>query len=110
MLSSSTRDANGTPFAPEQCSVQPDWLSRRVTLIEQRVDHLETEINAVRADVHTRWGLVDARFAAMQAQIDARFDAVEQTLISLQTQIADTHRHMLVLHEDVIDRISRIKG
>ena len=90
--------------------MQPDWLSRRVTLLEQRVDHLETEINAVRADVHTRWGLVDARFAAMQAQIDARFDAVEQGLISLQAQFTDLHRYMRVLHEDVIDRISRIRG
>ena len=74
------------------------------------MDRLETEINAVRADVHTRWGLVDARFAAMQAQIDARFDAVEQGLISLHTQFTDLHRHMLVLHEDVVDRLSRIRG
>jgi hypothetical protein len=121
MLSSSANDGHGTPFAPQQCAVQPDWLSRRGTLVEQRVDRLEIEIDSVRSAVHTRWGVVDARFAAMQAQIDARFDAVEQVLISLQSQIVDTQkemarlhhdtaRHMRVLHEDVVERISRIKG
>ena len=83
--------------------MQPDWLSRRVTLVEQRVDRLETQITGLRGEMNER------------------FDAVEQVLISLQTQITSNHReatgrfdelgrHMRVLHEDLIDRIAKIKG
>lgn len=67
---------------------------------------------------------IDTLTAHMNARFDAvdvRFDAVEQVLISLQTQVVhnhkdmlrlhdDTMRHMRVLHEDVIDRIAKIKG
>jgi len=76
---------------------------------------------------------VEARIDGLQAEmgrrfdaVDVRFNAIEQVLISLQTQISDLHRqmlqlhgqavsridalgvHMRVLHEDTIDRISKI--
>jgi hypothetical protein len=78
------------PFAALLCGMQPDWLARRVTLSEQRMDRVEVRIDSMHTDMNRR------------------FDAVEQALISLQTQITDLHRHMRVLHEDVIDRISKI--
>ena len=96
-----------------------------MTLVEQRVDALETQIIDLRGDMSARFTSLHTemndRFAAMQTQLDSRFDAVEQVLISLQSQIVGTHqemlrlhddtmRHMRVLHEDVIERISRIKG
>jgi hypothetical protein len=33
---------------------------------------------------------------------------VQRQVADSQRQVADTHRQMLVLHEDVIERISRI--
>jgi len=93
--------------------MQPDWPSRRVTLLEQRVERLEglaAELSVLRTDMNAGFAGVSSEFAAVRAEMDARFDAVHQVLISLQTQIVDFHRHMLVLHEDVIDRIAKIKG
>ena len=123
------------PFAPRRCGMQPDWLSRRVTLLEQRVERLEglpAELSALRTDMNAGFAGVSSQFAAVRAEMhtefaavraemDARFDAVPQVLISLQTQVVevrkemlrlhdDTMRHMRVLHEGVIDRIAKIKG
>ena len=78
------------------------------------MDRLETQIDRLTTDMNTR-------FAEARAETDVRFDGVEQALISLQTQInslqrelrdgfAEMGRHMRVLHEDVIDRIAKIRG
>jgi hypothetical protein len=112
MLSSSPRGTGGMPFAAQLRDLQADWLSRRVTLLEQRMDRVENAIVDLRGEMNRRFELVDARFVDMQAQMDRRFDAVEQALISLQTLMMGLHneamRQMRVLHEDVIDRISKI--
>lgn len=102
--------------------MQGDWLSRRVTLLEQqvgRLDSLPSEVTALRQDMNTQFAAVradmDAGFASVRADMDVRFDAVHQVLISLQTQlsaqqaqIAANHNQMLVLHEDVIARIATL--
>lgn len=117
--------------------MQGDWLSRRVTLVEQRVDRLDGlpgEVTALRQDMNTQFvalradmdaGFVavraemDAGFVAVRADMDVRFDAVHQVLISLQTQITDNQRtleatigdnrrYALVLHEEVISRIATL--
>ena len=124
MLSSSSRETHGMLFAAQLCGMQPDWLSRRVTLLEQRVDRLETRFDELTVHMNARFAQVDARFDAVDARfdaVDARFDSVEQVLISLQTQITSNHRefrerfdelgrHMRVLHEELIDRIATING
>ena len=95
--------------------MQDDWLSRRVALLEQRVEHLErvpSEISALREDMNSQFVAVRSEmateFSAVRSEMDLRFDAVHQVLISLQTQIRDNHRQMLVLHEEVISRIVTI--
>ena len=68
-------------------------MASRMTILEQRVERLETlpsQVDALRREMHER------------------FDAVEQVLISLQTQIADNHRYTLVLHEDLVASIAAI--
>jgi hypothetical protein len=80
------------PLAAHPRGMQPDWLTRRVTLLEQRMDRVERAIADLRTDMNQR------------------FDAVEQVLISLQTQLGDLHRHTLVLYEDLVDRISKISN
>lgn len=72
-----------------------DHLSERVTALEQRVDGLETTVSEIRM-----------LFAVAEQRADERFDAVHQVLISLQTQVMDNHRQMLVLHEDLVARIA----
>jgi hypothetical protein len=121
--------------------MQGDWLTQRVTLLEQRMERLEalpgdvsglrhdvnaqfvavrhetaTEFTAVREEMATGFaavreematgfaavrGEMAMEFAAVRGEMDVRFDGVEQVLISLQSQILENHRHMLVLHEDV---------
>ena len=52
--------------------MQGDWLSQRVTLLEQRVERLETlpgEVHALRDDMN-------AQFAALRADMDAGFVSV----------------------------------
>lgn len=58
---------------------------------------------------------MNAQFAALREDMAGRFDAVHRVRISLQSQITGMqspmngmHRQMLVLHEDLIDRIKRI--
>ncbi len=84
--------------------MQGDWLSARVALLEQRVERLEglpAEVNALRQDMNTQ-------FAEVRTFMHARFDAVENGLIVLQTQITDNHRQMLVLHEDLRSLIATL--
>ena len=113
--------------------MQGDWLSQRVTLLEQRVERLETlpgEVHALRDDMNAQFaalradmdaGFVSVRadmnagLASVRADMDVRFDAVEQVLISLHTQLADQKTEiqavgsrMLALHEEVISRIAAI--
>ena len=102
--------------------MQGDWLSQRVTLLEQRVERLETlpgEVHALRDDMNAQFAALradmDAGFVSVRADMDVRFDAVEQVLISLHTQLADQKTEiqavgsrMLALHEEVISRIAAI--
>lgn len=100
------RNRPGTSLAIER-DIQVmlgDWLSQRVTLLEQQVEWLEGlpgEVSALRQDMNTQ-------FVTLRAEMDARFDAVEQVLISLQTQITDNHRRALMLHEDVMSSIATL--
>jgi predicted nucleic acid-binding Zn-ribbon protein len=124
--------------------MQSEWLSRRVDLLEQQVEQLNTvsgEVTALRtemraefadvrtemraefADVRTemraefadvraemRGGFEHTRteFADVRAEMRGGFAAIHEVLISLQTQITDNHRHMLVLHEEVLSRITTL--
>jgi hypothetical protein len=78
---------------------------------------LRTDMEAGFADMHGRFALrtdMEAGFADMHARfalrtdMEAGFDAIHRVLISLQTQITDNHRQMLVLHEDVIARLATL--
>ena len=95
--------------------MQGDWLSQRVTLLEQQVESLESLFNVFRQEVAAQFDAVGRRFDDLEERIDVRFDAVHRVLISLQTQLADqqsqvaaTHSQMRTLHEDVISRIATL--
>lgn len=78
----------------------------------ERLESVPGEIAALRADMNARFAEVRADVAGtrqgLRDEMDLRFDAVHQVLISLQSQMADMRRQMLVLHEDVIERIKTI--
>jgi hypothetical protein len=128
--------------------MQDEWPSRRVTMLEQRVEQLETlpgEVAALRTEMRAEFADVraemraefadvraemraefadvraemraeftnvraemNAGFADVRADMDAKFAAVHDVLIACQTQITDNHRHMLVLHEEVLSRIATL--
>jgi hypothetical protein len=69
---------------------------------------MRTGFADVRAEFANVRGEMRTEFANVRAAMDERSDAVHQVLISLQTQITDNHRHMLVLHEEVLSRIATL--
>ena len=90
----------------------PSWI-RRVEILEQKVEGLE---------------LLPARITGLESQIlqldidmRAGFSAIRQEMVTAISQLEErlgarissgdeeTRRYMRVLHEDVIERISRIQ-
>jgi uncharacterized coiled-coil DUF342 family protein len=91
--------------------MQPLSLERRVTNLEQKVETLKTlpdRITAVELQISEFRTEVRAEFSATRARVDAidgRFDEVRAEMRALNDE---TKAHMRALHEDVIDRITRI--
>ena len=85
-------------------------LPARMTAVEAQIVQLRSEmhggfsalsyaINAMHADVVTRFEAQDKRFDAL----DGRFDGQDRKL-------GDLRGDMHVLHEDVLERIARLGG
>lgn len=69
--------------------------------IEQRLDSLETGQTALQSG--------QAALQVGQSALEARQAAVESGLARLESRQDEHHRHMRVLHEDLVDRIKAIQ-
>jgi hypothetical protein len=95
-------------------------LLRRIEILEQKVEGLELvparmtglEWQILRLDNDMRAG-----FSAIRQDVATAIDALRAELIERMSQLSEqistgdeeTRRYMRVLHEEVIDRISRIQ-
>ena len=116
------KGGNGARRRKLVLEMQSEWLSRRIDLLEQQVEQLNTlagevaalrtemraEFADVRAEMRAGFEHTRAEFADVRAEMRGGFAAIHDVLISLQTQITDNHRHMLVLHEEVLSRIATL--
>ena len=70
-------------------------LPLRMTAVEGRLTSVEAQIVQLRDETHRD-------FSAMRQEITGRFDQQD-------TRFEELKRYMLMLHEDVIDRIARLR-
>ena len=88
--------------------------AERLTRIETRLDRIDGQIVEIRADVAELRAEVDqlrTEVHALRAEVkELRTEVTElrAEVNELRAEVNELRRHMLVLHEDVIDRIAAI--
>jgi chromosome segregation ATPase len=96
---------------PEERFIQ---IEQRLDRVEQRLDQVERRLDRVeqRLDqVEQRLDRVEQRLDQVEQRLDRVEQKVDRLAVDVSTiagRLEDLHRHMLVLHEDVIDRIRAI--
>jgi DNA repair ATPase RecN len=94
-------------------------LLRRLEFLEQRVMVLETlpaKIDALADQIVQLRGEMRSEFSALRAEVRASDDETRREMRALNEETkqlardlnAETRTHMLVLHEDLVERIKRI--
>jgi chromosome segregation ATPase len=84
-----------------------DRVEQRLDRVEQRLDHVEQRLN----HVEQRLDRVEQRLDRVEQkldQVEQKVDRLAADVSTVAERLEDLHRHMLVLHEDVIDRIRAI--
>jgi len=111
-------------------------LTQRVEILEQKVGDLqelparmtavESQILQLREETHVEFSAIrsrfdgvdqrldgaDQRFVAIDKRFDAidkRFDAIDRRFDVIDQRFEETRRHMQMLHEDLVTRISLIR-
>ena len=73
----------------------------RLTSVEGRLTSVEAQIVQLRSEMNSGFSALSYAINAMHADMVARFEAQDKRMDGLG-------RHMHVLHEDVLERISRL--
>lgn len=84
-----------------------DQLRAEVNQLRGEVNQLRTEVNQLRTEVDELRAEVNQLRAEVN-QLRAEVNALRAEVSELRGRVDDLERHMLVLHEDVIDRIAAI--
>jgi phage shock protein A len=95
-------------------------LDKKVTALDEKVDILDGRVTALDAKVSAFRGEVGAEFADARKEMRTGFAALEYQIGAIEERMHKyvataikaseeaVHRHMKVLHEEVVDRISRL--
>jgi phage host-nuclease inhibitor protein Gam len=90
-------------------------LPHDVRRLGDRMDRVETEVVRLRTDMNDGFSTVREEMAEHARETaghiletQRQVTDVQRQLTETQLQVIDTQRQMRVLHEDVIERISRI--
>jgi hypothetical protein len=87
--------------------VPNNTLNRRVDALESETTSLRGEVNALRIEMRTGF----AELRAADAEIIRAVEALHvEALRTMRELNHETRNHARVLHEEVIERISRIEG
>ena len=87
-------------------------LPARVAAVESQILQLREEIRVEFSAIRNRFDGVDERFNGIDQQfdgIDQRFDRIDQRFDVVDQRFDETRRHMQMLHEDLVTRISMIR-
>ena len=64
------------------------------------------EVSAVRGEMRTEFVAVRQEIGDLRAEMNTRFETVDRRFTTLEASLNQTRTEMLVLHEEVISRIS----
>jgi hypothetical protein len=80
-------------------------LPARIDAVESQILQLRDEMRVEFSAIRDRLGNHDRQFEA----IDRRFQAVNERFDSIDHRLDETNRHMRVLHEEVLTRLSLLQ-
>jgi chromosome segregation ATPase len=93
-------------MSPQSIEARLEKLEQRVTALERlpaRIDDLTLQILQLREELHVE-------FSAMRSEMNAGDESIRREMHELHEltmkAIGDVHAQMLVLHENVIERIA----
>ena len=104
-------------------------LTQRVEILEQKVGDLqelptrmvavESQILQLREEIHVEFSAIRNRFDGIDQRldggdqrfvaIDQRFDAIDRRFDIIDQRFEETWRHMQMLHDDLVTRISLLR-
>jgi len=110
------RPAGGKAMSTAKLLTRLELLEQRVNVLETlpaRVDALTDQIVQLRDEMHAEFSALRAEMRAgdeatrdlLRAEIQTGDEATRQLMRDL---IQETRTHMLVLHEDLVERIKRL--
>ena len=90
-------------------------LNERIEILEQKVGDLQllpARMDALELQILQLRGEMGGGFSAIHkrlAEHEKRFDAIDQQFVGIDQRFDETNRHMRVLHEEVLTRLSLLQ-